>query len=305
MTRAAALLILLAGCQETIQAGGSGNMLPDDDPLKVADTAQPGSLDALHRDIIQPSCASTAGACHAGQFEPNLSTPALFYANLVARPGLEHPKQLRVVPGDAAASLLVDKLRNRNVGTQMPLGAPPLVEAKLALIEQWIKDGALRRPGAEPAPKLNNPPVMPEIAIYDAQSGLRLDGEAQVEVSVGQVLVLRHSVDDYETGDAEMPFAGFFLNTDNDQVLISNGQYPAFGEAKYDAAGPMGKADVLNWQYQWTVPATLKLRDQNGVTRDVPAAGQMLTLAAYYVDSNSDDAMASYAFRDNVLKVAP
>jgi hypothetical protein len=31
----------------------------------------------------------------------------------------------------------------------------------------------------------------------------------------------------------------------------------------------------------------------------------MLTVAAYYVDSANDDAMASYAFRDNVLKVKP
>jgi hypothetical protein len=187
----------------------------------------------------------------------------------------------------------------------MPLGAPPLPEAKLSLIEQWIKDGALRRPGAEPAPKLNNPPVMPELAIYDAQSGLRLDGEGQVEVSVGQVLIFRHTVDDFETADAEIPFAGFFLNAEDAQLLISNGQYPAFGQAAFDGAGPMGKSDALNWRYQWTVPATLRLRDQSGATRDVAAAGQMLTVAAYYVDSANDDAMASYAFRDNVLKVKP
>ena len=61
------------------------------------------------------------------------STPAMTYAYLVERPGLEKDNLLRVKPGDPAASLLIDKLRDRNgVATQMPLGAEPLPEADIA-----------------------------------------------------------------------------------------------------------------------------------------------------------------------------
>src|SRR5678815_5558764 len=107
--------------------------------------------------IIAKRCSGQPGLCHNGQFEPNLSTPALAYAYLVNRPGLERTDRLRVSPGSSATSFLVDKLRNRGVSTQMPLGAEPLAEADIAEIEAWIDGGALRAPGADPAPVLNNP----------------------------------------------------------------------------------------------------------------------------------------------------
>ncbi|HUS67426.1 MAG TPA: hypothetical protein VMZ28_22975, partial [Kofleriaceae bacterium] len=209
-----ATLLLSTACQERIKAGGDGQMgAADDDPLlTLVAPALDGTLDHLHREIVTRSCASTQGACHAGQFEPNLSTPALFYANLVNRPGLEHERQLRVDPGNPDASLIIDKLRGRGVGTQMPLGAPPLSEERIALFEKWIRDGALRRPGAEPAPRLNNPPLPPEIGVFDG-AGLRLDGAGPVEIAVGQPVTLRHSVKDFESEDPAMPYAGFFLST--------------------------------------------------------------------------------------------
>ncbi|HYQ15222.1 MAG TPA: hypothetical protein VEQ58_05685, partial [Polyangiaceae bacterium] len=48
--------------------------------------------------------------------------------------------QTRVIPGDAAGSYLIAKLRNTPgiCGVQMPRGRPPLAEADIQTIESWI-----------------------------------------------------------------------------------------------------------------------------------------------------------------------
>ena len=47
---------------------------------RSATTPEPGSLDELHRIIVPRAAPASPGLCHNGQFEPNLSTPALTYA---------------------------------------------------------------------------------------------------------------------------------------------------------------------------------------------------------------------------------
>src|SRR5688500_17631195 len=150
----------------------------DEDPLAVPSAPPPGSLDDLHSKVIAKRCSGQPGLCHNGQFEPNLSTPGLTYSYLVNRPGIEKPSLLRVKPGNAAQSLFIDKIRNRNVATQMPLGAEPLDEADIVALEKWINDGALRAPGAAPAPVLNNPPRRPQIGIFNGTN--RLDGTGPI-----------------------------------------------------------------------------------------------------------------------------
>ena len=144
--RALALVVALAACGNDRAAPPEVDGDDGDDPLAVTDTPAPGSLDDLHQRIIAKRCSGQPGLCHNGQFEPNLSTPAMTYAYVVSRPALEKPDQLRVVPGDPSRSVLIDKLRNRGVATQMPLGAEPLAEADIAALEAWIRGGALRAP---------------------------------------------------------------------------------------------------------------------------------------------------------------
>jgi hypothetical protein len=293
--------LLCAGCEDPVDAGGMlADAGPDDDPLVVADTAQPGSLDDLHRRIIVRSCAGQPGLCHAGQFEPNLATPALMYENLVNRPGLEHERQLRVSPGDPGDSLFVDKLRNRNVDTQMPLGADPLDEAEIAELEAWIADGALRRPGADPAPVLNEPPFTPEIAVTDVA------GDRVTDVSVGQTITLRQSVKDFETEDAAIPAAIFALQLpDGSQVIFDPGAMdPQLAFGVYDPAAPMGTGDLLNWGYEWTVPPTVDLLDTaGGVIQDVPTSGMSFLVIGLYIDQFGADGMAAFVFVPDALRV--
>lgn len=260
---------------------------PDPDPLDLQSTAEVGSLDELHERIISQRCSGQAGLCHNGQFEPNLSTPALMFSYLVNRPGIE-ANRLRVKPGDSAASLFIDKLRNRNgVLSQMPLGAEPLEEADIAAIEKWIDDGALRAPGADPAPVLNNPPRRPEIAIFNT-GGTRLDGTGPISVTPGSTLVLRHTVQDFETADNAIPFAAVILGLGDgtNVVLNANPTDQQLGVTTFDASGPQGKGDQLNYRFTWNVPAgpNMQVRNQAGVITSVPMSGVTLTPAVVYID---------------------
>lgn len=283
MKRAIYLAFVLVAC-----GGGDGDTPPDvvddPDPLDVEASAAPGSLDDLHERIIAKRCSGQPGLCHNGQFEPNLSTPGLTYAYLVNRPGIEKPNMLRVAPGNASASLFMDKIRNRGVATQMPLGAEPLSEEDMAALEKWIDGGALRAPGAAPAPVLNNPPKRPQIGIFNT-SNVRLDGTGPVNVAVGTTLRLRHTVNDYETADAAVPFGAFILAiADGRNVVINTGTDPQVGPTTYEPGGPPAQGDTFNWRRDWTIPATLQVRTEAGVISNVPASGQVISILAVYVD---------------------
>jgi hypothetical protein len=259
----------------------------DPDPLAVELTAAPGSLDHLYAKVIGPRCSGQPGLCHNGQFEPNLSTAGLTYTYLVNRPAIELPRRLRVRPGSAAESLLVDKLRNRNgVATQMPLGAEPLPEAEIAAIEAWIDGGARRAPGAGPAPVLNNPPRRPQIGVFST-SGTRLDGAGPIAVPAGSTVVLRHSVEDFETADADIPFAAVLLQApDGRSVVLGGGADPHVGRTSYAAGGPPGQGDVLSFQRAVTIGSTIELYDPRTRQRQaVPAAGRTFSVVAVYLDA--------------------
>ena len=65
------------------------------------------------------------------------------YANLVNVASHEVPSLKRVEPGDPDNSYLVQKIEGTAaVGGRMPLGRAPLTAAQIALIRQWISEGA-------------------------------------------------------------------------------------------------------------------------------------------------------------------
>lgn len=284
---AGAALLAAAACGDPIDAGGGGvDAAVDDDPLAVDDAPAPGSFDDLHRRIIAPRCSGQPGLCHNGQFEPNLATPALAYAYLVSRPSLEKPARYRVAVGDPETSVLIDKLRGRDVATQMPLGADPLAEAEIAELEAWIEAGAPRRPGEDAPPLLNEPPRRPEIGVFVGAT--RIDTGAAT-IGVGDTITVRHSVHDFETADASIPFAACVLTVgDGVSVVVAPAQAedPHVAATSYDAAGPMGNGDLLNWGLSWTVPATVELYDEAARTRTPrAAAGLSFTPICLYVDA--------------------
>ena len=108
------------------------------------------TLNEIQINILTPSCATVG--CHtgpAGGLLPtglDLSNADASFANLVNIASTQAAGQTLVVPGDPDMSYLVDKIEGMAaVGTVMP--PPPratLDAASIAVIRQWITDGALR-----------------------------------------------------------------------------------------------------------------------------------------------------------------
>ncbi len=294
LAAAAAALLAAAGCTDRVDAGGSDTDAGiDEDPLTFEYNPAEGSLEDIYRTIIAKRCSGQPGLCHNSQFEPNLSSPANAYAYLVRRPGLEKTDKLRVDPGNPDNSLLIDKIRGRDVSTIMPLGAEPLTEAEITKIEDWIRNGALRRPGAPEAPALNNPPAAPEIGVFDGAT--RLDLAGSYTVSPGTTLTLRHSVADFETADSDMSFTVFIVTAPDGRNLVLDPAImdaPHLGYTSYDPGGPQGNGDVLNYQFTFTLGATVTLRDDAGNEEQVSSSGLTFTPIALYADSLPDGILA-------------
>jgi hypothetical protein len=122
---------LLAGCGSGDGFVGSG----------AASGPLTANFDSIQANIFEPLCEH----CHAGANAPvGLRLDAAnSYALLVGiRSGLR-PGVQRVAPGDANNSFLIQKLEGTaGVGERMPAGLPPVPQADIAVIRQWITDGA-------------------------------------------------------------------------------------------------------------------------------------------------------------------
>lgn len=137
---AAATALLISACAGN-GAGldASGRPLPPGGGDGGALTADFGSI---QEHVFTPICS----VCHAGGSAPQglRLDAANSYALLVGVPSTEVPSLLRVKPGDPDGSYLIQKLEGHAaVGAQMPFGGPPLPADTIAVIRQWISDGAM------------------------------------------------------------------------------------------------------------------------------------------------------------------
>lgn len=315
MTRAVLSALLLFGaaaCSDDLVAGGSGvDAGVEDDPLlSITPTFESGSLEELQVTIIQERCSGQPGLCHNSQFEPNLSTTANTYAYMVNRPAIENGGRLRVNPGDPDTSFLIDKIRNRNgVQTQMPLGAEPLTEDEMQLFEAWINAGSLRDPDADAPIKLNEPPLPPEIGAFDGAT--RIDGVGSFSVSAGTTVTFRHSVADFETADADIPFGILILSGSNGMNLVLEPGAPNPADVDtaattFDAAAPMGAGDLLNFEFSVTMNATMDMVNDatNIITPgvDLVGGGVTFTPIVLYLDA-VPDGIVSFAIGSSPMVV--
>lgn len=134
-----ASLSLLAAC------AGSGVGLDANGRPVVAggggDTPLTADFASIQDHVFTPICT----ACHAGGGAPQgLRLDATnSYSLLVGVPSTEVPSVVRVKAGDPDNSYVIQKLEGHAaVGAQMPFGGPPLPAATIAVIRQWITDGA-------------------------------------------------------------------------------------------------------------------------------------------------------------------
>src|SRR5262245_7183657 len=104
------------------------------------DTLQP-TFGSIQKHVLTPICTT----CHAGANAPlglRLEEGSA-YALLVNAASVESPSLHRVEPGNPDASYIVQKIQGTAaVGGRMPLGQPPLPADTIAVIRQWIANGA-------------------------------------------------------------------------------------------------------------------------------------------------------------------
>ena len=129
----------MAGCGSG--GGGSGGGTPP-----PPDPEPPASFDPVFSEIQEAVFTPICTACHAGPAAPQglQLDEDNSYAMLVDVPSTEVPSILRVAPGDPDNSYLIQKLEGTaSVGDRMPLNQPPLDQADIDVIRQWITDGAV------------------------------------------------------------------------------------------------------------------------------------------------------------------
>ncbi len=131
-------------------------------PPIVDQPIDPNTIQGLHKNIFKPTCANSG--CHDGNFEPDFRTVESSYNSLINRLSTNtdpnNPQyDKRVVPGDAAKSMILHRIKDFIPGTQgkMPLTVDPGSDwpAKQAdyiqNITNWINDGAKDQLGNSPA----------------------------------------------------------------------------------------------------------------------------------------------------------
>jgi hypothetical protein len=137
---AAATALLLMGCAGNgVGLDQSGRPLP---PGGGAGGALTADFASIQEHVFTPVCT----VCHAGGSAPQgLRLDATnSYSLLVGVPSTEVPSILRVKQGDPDNSYLIQKLEGHaGAGAQMPFDGPPLPAATIAVIRQWIIDGAM------------------------------------------------------------------------------------------------------------------------------------------------------------------
>jgi len=141
----AAITLALAAC-----GGGSGEGLDaNGQPLPAGGGAPPPvptlapTLASIQVDVFSVSCAISG--CHGGgtvQFGLSLD-PGFSAGNLINVASQQDASLIRVIPGNPNGSFLIQKLEGtQTVGRRMPDFSPPLPQATIDVIRQWIANGA-------------------------------------------------------------------------------------------------------------------------------------------------------------------
>jgi Bacterial Ig-like domain len=152
----------------------SGRPLDESGDVPLAAT-----LESIQANVFDPSCI----VCHAGAAAPQglRLDKASSYASLVGVTSREDGSLLRVAPGNPGGSYLVRKLEGTaSAGERMPLGAPPIPQATIDFVRQWILDGAPPASGAAPG----SAPVV--VSLIPAPDSVNTDFPMQISAGFDQ-----------------------------------------------------------------------------------------------------------------------
>ena len=155
-----AISATLLGCSGSGEGLDENGRPLDSGPLPLAPT-----FASIQQNVFTPACTR----CHSGAAAPAglRLDEASSYAMLVNVASVEVPGLRRVRPGDPDLSYLIQKLEGRAaVGGRMPLNSPPLPQATIDVVKQWIREGA-QRSAASTSPQ--SPATISAIAPLDQQ----------------------------------------------------------------------------------------------------------------------------------------
>lgn len=201
------LSVILSACdiggQEPPENPFEGNQPSDSTAVAGRDTISLESFAGLHQQIFSTTCANSG--CHDGTFEPNFTTISSSYNTLLYQPIIKNDPagsfSVRVLPGDPAASVLMNRLKTDIDGQSgiMPLAVDPdsdwlaRKEEYISAIEAWIQDGAKDMFGNAPVQGNLQPTLLGAFAripaTLDALPRDAQTGPIQVPAAVPQVEV--------------------------------------------------------------------------------------------------------------------
>jgi hypothetical protein len=271
---AAALLAVSAGCGSG-SGGGSAGPPPGSGPGNGSgggsgngSTLEP-TFASIQENVFTPICT----ACHIGAAAPlGLRLDAAnSFGLLVGVPSAQQPQIARVTPGNPNASYLIQKLEGTAaVGERMPLGGAPLPQADIAMIRQWIVDGALPPQGSAPSAPVRVTSLTPLpdqvleampasiIALFDRE----LDATS---VTVDTFTLVRSGGDGTFDDGSEVPVAAASVGVPNDNPL----------SAVLDLTGAEDAADTYRVRLAGTGPTAILDLDSNALdgefTGDFPS----------------------------------
>ncbi|MBK8271291.1 MAG: hypothetical protein IPK83_24415 [Planctomycetes bacterium] len=137
-----ALLYVISKEQESVNNSNSNAVDPRCPPPPIDLTGTTISYVNDVRPILQANgCLS--GGCHGGTFPSNGYSLRDYNPSFGPGDDAEALGICAIVPGDAGASFMIEKLRdNPRQGARMPLLREALSETEIGIIETWINEGA-------------------------------------------------------------------------------------------------------------------------------------------------------------------
>jgi hypothetical protein len=123
---------------------GCGELKTPTSPIGGPQPPDPtATFTRVQAEVFTPNC--TTIACHdpLGQQSQMVLIAGRAYANTVNVASVEMPSLRRIAPNDPANSYLYRKITGAGItGDRMPLQQPPLSDAQIALVRNWILRGA-------------------------------------------------------------------------------------------------------------------------------------------------------------------
>lgn len=275
MRRQVAVSYLIATCCCALAAcAGSGAGLDSGGrPLGSGATGGPiaATFESIQENVFSPICS----ICHAGGAAPQgLRLDAVnSYSLLVGVPSTEVASTLRIKPGDPDNSYLVQKIEGHAaIGAQMPFGGPPLPAATIAVIRQWVADGASRAAAASASSSFR---VM---SIAPATGDVVL--EAPTEIVVG----LSHELDATRVDDSSLRLERLSATAESGTIIPADLAFPVGNPA---AIRVIPRQSLTDGRYRLVIPRAPATGLSNIGGQRLSRGDRDITLADFSVETGT------------------